>query len=116
MFVFDTNILSAMMRPERASVVADWIDAQDERRLHTTAISQAEILAGLAAMPDGRRRRAMEAVAEAMFDAFDERVLAFDADAAAAYAGLYAQRRRSGRPASTQDLMIAAIARAARSS
>ena len=76
MFVFDTNILSAMMRPERASVVADWIDAQDERRLHTTAISQAEILAGLAAMPDGRRRRAMEAVAEAMFDAFDERVLA----------------------------------------
>ena len=48
--------------------------------------------------------------ADLLFDAFDERVLAFDADAAAAYAGLYAQRRRSGRPASSRTTPVTATA------
>ena len=42
---------------------------------------------------------------------FEGRVLPFDSAAALAYAGLFAVRRRAGRPAATIDLMIAAIAR-----
>jgi len=38
------------------------------------------------------------------------REIPFDEEAATAYAGIFAARRRTGRPAWTVDLMIAAIA------
>ena len=110
MFILDTNILSAMMRPDRVPEVAAWMDAQDEQHLFTTTVSQAEIFAGLTIMADGRRRRDLEKTAREMFDDFEERLLPFDSGAAMAYAELFAIRRRAGRPAAPQDLMIAAIA------
>jgi len=112
MFVLDTNILSAMMRLDRTPEVAAWMARQDESRLCTTAISHAEIFAGLAIMTNGRRRHTLESTARAMFDEFEGRILPFDTDAASAYADLFAIRRKAGRPAMPMDLMIAAIARA----
>jgi toxin FitB len=112
MFVLDTNILSAMMRLDRTPEVAAWMAGQDEYRLYTTAISHAEIFAGLAIMTNGRRRHALAVTAREMFDEFEGRILPFDTDAASAYADLFAIRRKAGRPAMPMDLMIAAIARA----
>ncbi|WP_275112990.1 PIN domain-containing protein [Rhodopila globiformis] len=112
MFILDTYILSAMMRLDRVPEVAAWMEAQDERRLFTATISQAEFFAGLAVMADGRRRRDLEKTAREMFDEFEERLLPFDQGAAMAYAALFAFRRQAGRPAAPHDLMIAAIARA----
>ncbi len=111
-FILDTNILSAMMRPGRVPEVAGWLNAQDERQLFTTTISQAEILSGLAVMPTGRRRQEFENTAGEMFDEFEARILPFDSDAAVVYAELFALRRQAGRPTAPQDLMIASIARA----
>jgi toxin FitB len=112
MFVLDTNILSAMMRLQSEPVVAAWISAQPAELLFTTSLSQAEVLSGLAIMPNGRRRSDLEAAARLMFlEDFEGRVLPFDMKAAAAYADIFAGRRRAGRPASTIDLMIASIAR-----
>ncbi|HEY6431825.1 MAG TPA: type II toxin-antitoxin system VapC family toxin [Acetobacteraceae bacterium] len=113
MFILDTNILSAMMSLQPVPQVAGWMNRQPEDLLFTTSISQAEIFAALAIMADGRRRRGLEAAATSIFtDEFDGRVLPFDMEAAIAYAGIFAARRRAGRPAATLDLMIAAIARA----
>jgi predicted nucleic acid-binding protein len=62
-------------------------------------------------MVEGRRRLDLEAAARAMFqEDFDGRVLPFDTEAAVAYAGIFAARRRAGRPAATLDLMIASVA------
>jgi predicted nucleic acid-binding protein len=111
-FILDTNILSAMMRLQLETEVATWIAAQPAELLFTTSLSQAEILAGLAIMPDGRRRRDLEAAVRVMFlEDFDGRVLPFDMKAAAAYADIFASWRRAGRPATTIDLMIASVAR-----
>ena len=113
MFVLDTTILSAIMSAQPSPTVAAWIAGQPENTLFTTTICQAEILAGLAVMPKGRRRVALETAAQAIFaDDFNGRVLAFDAAAAAAYADIFAARQRAGRPTAPLDLMIAAIARA----
>ena len=80
--------------------------------LFTTTICQAEILAGLADMPEGRRRAALETAAQAIFaDDINGRVLPFDAAAAAAYADIFTACRTAGRPTAL-DLMIAAVARA----
>jgi len=113
MFVLDTNVLSAVMGSQPVPEVAAWVAAQSEEQLFTTSVCQAEILAGVEVMPEGRRRRSLEAVAKAIFaDVFDGRVLPFDSAAAAACADIFAVRKRAGRPAAPQDLMIAAIARA----
>ncbi len=113
MVLLDTNILSAMMRPQPSPALATWIAAQPIETLFTAAICQAEILAGLAIMPAGRRRHALAAAAQAMFaEDFAGRVLPFDAAAASHYAALFAARRQSGRPSAAPDLMIAAVARA----
>ena len=112
MLMLDTNILSEMMRSEPERKIADWIVRQPSNALFTAAVCQAEILSGLAIMPSGRRRDELEEAVRAMFaEDFDGRVLPFDTEAAAAYAEIFAARRKLGRPSGTVDLMLAAIAR-----
>ncbi len=79
----------------------------------TASVCQAEIFAGIAVLPQGRRRETLETAARSMFENdFAERVLPFDGGAAVVYGDLFAARRRVGRPGSTGDLMIASIAQA----
>ena len=112
MFILDTNVLSEMMRDEPDARVLEWVAGQRVDLLFTTAVSQAEVLSGLAIMTVGRRRQMLEAAARGMFaDDFAGRVLPFDAAAANAYAEIFAGGRQMGRPISGADLMIAAIAR-----
>jgi predicted nucleic acid-binding protein len=111
-FILDTNVLSAMMRLQLEPAVASWIAVQPADLLFTTSLSQAEILSGLAILPDGRRRRDLEVAARTMFlEDFDGRVLSFDMKAAAAYADIFVSRRRTARPTPPIDLMIASVAR-----
>ena len=111
MLLLDTNMLSAMMSAEPVQRVADWILDQSSEELFTAAVCQAEILSGIAILPNGRRRTNLAEAARAMFaDDFQGRILPFDGDAAAAYATVLATRRKAGRAAGTIDLMLAAIA------
>lgn len=111
MVLLDTNVLSALMQPSPPPAVTAWIATQPLETLFTAAPCQAEILAGIAILPSGRRRSALAAAAVAVFaEDFDDRVLPFDSLAAEAYADLFARRRQAGRPPATIDLMIAATA------
>ncbi|MEE3503557.1 type II toxin-antitoxin system VapC family toxin [Acidiphilium acidophilum] len=111
MLILDTNVLSEIMGPRPAPEVAAWMARQPDDLLITTAISQAEILSGLAIMPEGRRRRELESAACGIFtEDFEGRILPFDTDATAAYAEVVAARRRTGRATAPLDLMIAAVA------
>jgi hypothetical protein len=93
MFVLDTNVLSELMRLEIEREVASWIATAPDELLFTTTISQAEIFSGLAILPQGRRRRDVEATARLMFEQdFAGRVLPFDAVAAIAHADAFAAR------------------------
>jgi predicted nucleic acid-binding protein len=112
--VLDTNVLSELMRSQPAAAVFAWVSAQPRAALHTTSVNKAEILYGIATLPEGRRRAALAAAAEAMFnDDFAGRVLPFDEEAAVHYAEIVAERRREGRPIEAFDAQIAATARVA---
>jgi predicted nucleic acid-binding protein len=112
--ILDTNVVSELMKGAPDEAVRGWVAAQPAASLYTTSITQAEILHGIALLPAGKRREALEAAAEAMFrDDFAGRVLAFGSDAARSYARVAADRRRAGRPISHFDAQIAAIARSA---
>ncbi len=110
-YLLDTNLLSELMRERPAGEVLEWFARNDRATMHTSTITQAEILTGIALLPAGKRRTALAHAAEAMFEQdFSGRCLAFDAAAAQSYALVVAQRTRSGQPISTEDAQIAAIA------
>lgn len=112
--LLDTNVLSELMRPLPAPAVLAWFDARQAERtpLLTSSITQAEVLLGIALLPVGRRRSALAVAAAGLFDEdFGvDACLPFDAAAAADYAVLVAARTAQGRPISTEDGQIAAIA------
>ncbi|MBX9698890.1 MAG: PIN domain-containing protein [Acetobacteraceae bacterium] len=114
MIVLDTNVLSEAMRPAPHRAFADWFYAQPRASLWTTCVSEAEMRAGAAHMPAGRRRDDLVAVIDRFFGVLlAGRVLPFERDAAARYAEFVAYRRRIGRPLQIADAMIAATAMAA---
>ncbi len=114
MIVLDTNVISELMRPEPHLGVFTWIAAQPRSQLYTTHINQAEILFGIAALPEGRRRTALAEAARALFtEDFAEHVLPFGDAAARCYADLVVTRRRAGHPIEGFDALIAATALAA---
>jgi hypothetical protein len=109
--LIDTNVLSECMRPQPSEAVVAWLDRLPAEEVWTSAISRAEIALGLALMPAGKRQAALARAAQAMFEEdFGGRCLPFDERAALHYAAIVAQRTRAGRPISTEDAQIAAIA------
>jgi toxin FitB len=110
MILLDTNVVSEWMKPRPDPAVLDWLDRQPDDRLHICAITRAEIATGIGLLPEGRRKTALEAAAQAVLQEFDRRCLAFDCDCAAQYAAILVESRRLGRPISVEDAQIAAIA------
>lgn len=109
--LLDTNVLSELMRPQPSAIVLAWFAQQKSTEFYTSAITQAELLLGVALLPDGKRRDAVAGAVEQMFDQdFVDRCLPFDEFAAHEYAALVATRNKLGMPISTEDAQIAAIA------
>ncbi len=112
MFVLNTNVASELMRPAPVASVATWVADRDADELYLTAVSEAELLYGVAIMPPGRRRDALEAAMHRWLDiGIAGRILPFDSAAAHAYAEVAANRRHAGRPIGEADCQIASICR-----
>lgn len=67
MIVLDTNVLSEATRPVPQQRVLDWLADQQATSLFTATISEAELLYGVASLPGGRRRAALEEALRHMF-------------------------------------------------
>jgi len=113
--VLDTNVLSALMRQVPEAPVVAWLDRQPSESVWITSITLFEARLGLALLPRGRRRQALEAAfAQLLEEDLEDRVLAFDSAAATEAASLAAVRQRAGRPVDMRDTQIAGIALARR--
>ena len=112
MIVWDTNVLSEIIKPSPDTKVLSWVDSIPTPQTAVTAVTVAEILYGIGRLPDGARRRKLKTVAESIFDEeFRNRILVFDADAAVEYAAIAVEREAAGLPISMADAQIAAICR-----
>lgn len=109
--LLDTNVVSELIRKVPESTVVTWISGHSLDDLYFSSVSEAELRYGVAILPAGRGRDTLFLEIEAMVrDAFDDRVLPFDSDAARAYGDIAAVRRSAGRPVAPTDCQIAAIA------
>jgi predicted nucleic acid-binding protein len=113
MILLDTNVISEPLRSAPEPRVIAWIDAQPMETLFLSAITVAELRAGVALLPAGKRRSAFEDNLEKRFlPLFAGRVLPFDLSCTQAYALLTAEARAAGLAIGTADGYIAAIASA----
>ncbi|MDR1854518.1 MAG: type II toxin-antitoxin system VapC family toxin [Azoarcus sp.] len=111
MIVLDTNVLSEILRLTPEARVLSWLQAQPRTMLFTTTITRGEMFYGVQLLPEGKRKASMLAEVRAIFAAdFAGQILAFDNDAADAYAEISATRKTMGKPIAQLDAMIAAIA------
>ena len=109
MIILDTNVISELVRgPQADPRVLSWVRSLQEQPV-TTALNRAELLAGAALLPEGRRRSVLvDGIARVLTDLRIS--LPFSADCASAYAEVVAVRTRVGRPIAAMDALIAAIA------
>ena len=113
MILLDTNVLSEPLRAAPDARVIEWIDAQPLETLFLSAITVAELRAGVALLPAGRRRSGLhESLEKRVLPLFAGRVLPFDLACTQAYATLMSKARAAGLAIASADGYIAAIAAA----
>lgn len=112
MILIDTNVISALLGPDR-DVVQPWLNRQARTSVWLTTITVAELRYGIANMPEGKRRTAYESFNEALIGRFAEggRIAAFTLATTRHYASAMASARAAGREVRNfADGAIAAIA------
>jgi len=111
MIVLDTNVVSEALKPGRDPAVIAWLDQQSVETLFLSATSLAELLIGIAIMPDGKRKSTISAALDSLISRlFDTRILPFDEGAAMAYSELVSAARAQGKAVSMPDGQIGAVA------
>jgi predicted nucleic acid-binding protein len=111
MILLDTNVVSEPLRPAPEARVIEWIDAQPLETLYLSAMTVAELRAGVALLPAGKRRNNLhESLEKRVLPAFVGRVLPFDLACTSAYAELLVTVRKAGSGIETADACIAAVA------
>ncbi len=111
MIILDTNVISEPTKPNGNARVAAWLDRQDAGSLFVTAINLAELMAGIAMLPVGKRKQALRnALDRFLVQRIVTPILPFDREAAMAHAVvlLHAKAKRYTLPVA--DAQIAAIA------
>ena len=109
MILLDTNVVSEPLRHAPELRVIEWIDAQAMETLFLPAITVAELRAGVALLPAGKRRAGLqENLEKRVLPLFAGRVLPFDLSAARFLAAY-----RVPEHAPFDDALIAAVAESA---
>ncbi len=111
MILLDTNVVSEPLRPAPEASVIEWIDAQPLETLYLSAMTVAELRAGVALLPAGKRRdRLHEDLERRVLPSFVGRVLPFDLACTSAYAELLVAVCKAGNGIEAFDACIAAVA------
>jgi toxin FitB len=111
LIILDTNVVSEPLMANPDAAVLRWLDRQGPATLYLTTISQAELLAGVLALPAGKRRTELQRVVNnELISLFAGRILPFSERSAEAYAHLVTAANVAGNPIDFADAAIGAIA------
>jgi predicted nucleic acid-binding protein len=110
MILLDTNVISEQFRAIPDETVIDWLNRQPLETLYLASMTVAELRAGIALMPAGKRRTVLsDNIEHQVLPVFVGRVLSFDMACTRAYADVLAAARKAGSGIETVDAVIAAI-------
>jgi predicted nucleic acid-binding protein len=106
MFLLDTDALSELEKPRPDGGLVAWLERVDWLDLHLSVITIGEVWAGIAELPQGRKRRALEVMFNLIPDRFHGRIIPLDYAIAVQFGDIQAQAG----PLPTLDALIAATA------
>jgi len=110
-YLLDTCVLSEFARPSPAKALMDWLDAQPEEELFTSAVVPGELARGVALLEDGAKKRRLSAwLTNDLVVRFGDRVLGVSAAVAQKWGELSAAAARRGVTVSMADGLIGATA------
>lgn len=112
MIVLDINVISEPLKSQPSPKVMEWLDSQAAETLFMTAISCAELRFGVLKLPDSKRKIALAAQIDRVFNLFEGRTLSFDSAAADQLALIAVHCEKIGKRAAAPDAYIAACAAA----
>ena len=111
MYLIDTNVISELTKPSPDEAVIGWFAATAPQLIHISAVTLCELQRGLALLPAGKRKNTLRVAIEGLINEdFAQRCLSLDARCAPLFGVLTANQQQKGRPCTTEDAMIAAIA------
>ena len=107
MFLIDTDVLSALRKPERNPAIVSWIRAQRPADLHVSVVTVGEIERGIASQwrRDPAFARVLAAWLDTVMTLYSERILPIDLSVARRWGRLSEAVGHEG-----ADLLIAATA------
>ena len=106
MFLLDTDALSELERLSPDPGLLAWLETVDWLDLHLSVITVGELWKGIAQLPHGRKRRALEVMFDLIPDRFYGRILPVDYAIAVEFGEIQA---KTG-PLPSLDTLIAATA------
>lgn len=110
-FLLDTNVISEVIKPIQSSLVMRWLGKQEEQTLFLSTLTIGEIRKGIARLPDGPRKLALERwLTTDLRMRFQGRILAITEDVSDRWGRLQAKGREIGRPLPVIDSLLVATA------
>jgi predicted nucleic acid-binding protein len=109
-FLLDTNVVSEPTRPRPSPGVLDWLRRADPQRTYLSAMTPAEIRAGIVRARDGRRVARLEAWLAEVRETFDGRILPVDDGVLDRWGRLVGTALAAGTPLPGIDALFAATA------
>ena len=110
-FLLDTNVVSEFVKEQVNPGVSEWLAQGDERTMVISVVTIGEIEKGIAWMPDGKRRQALQAWLEsALLPRFQGRILALEVQDFRRWGHLIGNALRAGAPLPQMDTLIASVA------
>jgi predicted nucleic acid-binding protein len=112
-YLLDTNIISNVVKPQPSESLLAWMSTQRDEDLFIASLTVAEVCRGILEKPRGKKRDALDKWffgPEGPQALFAGRILSFDDKAGLIWAQLMAEGRAAGRPRSSLDMIIAAVA------
>lgn len=111
MILLDTNVISEQFRVVPDKTVVGWLNRQPLETLYLASMTVAELRAGVALMPAGRRRTVLsDSIEHRVLPVFVGRVLSFGMACTPAYADVVAAAHKAGSCIAAADAVIASIA------
>lgn len=109
-WLIDTDVLSERARARPDQRLLEWLEAHASE-IYTSSHAIAEIQAGIAFLPEGAKKRALQLWLNRLMDAMDGRILNFNTSVATVWGRQEAEFKRKGCPMPMPDSFIAATAR-----
>jgi predicted nucleic acid-binding protein len=110
MWLIDTDVLSERTRKKPNQVVLDWME-KHASEVYTSTHVIGEIQAGISALSEGARKRALQQWLNRLIEAMEGRIISFNTTVATVWGRQEAEYSAKGCPMPMPDSFIAATAR-----